>query len=348
VAHLLITGGAGFIGSHVVLALLEVGHSVVVLENFSNSSRESLARVRALAGSIAAGRLAVIEGDVRSDVDINRAFNSVPVGARINAVLHFAGLKAVGDSVQAPLNYWDVNLCGTCQLLRVMQKNGCRTLVFSSSCTVYGIPERVPILENSPIRPINPYGHSKASVEQMLADLALSEMGWRIACLRYFNPVGAHPSACIGEDPRGTPNNLFPFICQALVSRRRVLRIFGHDWPTLDGTCVRDYIHVMDLADGHIAALETLFEDDPQLLTLNLGTGHGHSVLEVVETFQRITGRSVPYELVGRRPGDAAITFADPEEASKRLGWRAKRGLENMCADSWAWQIANPSGYSSP
>jgi UDP-glucose 4-epimerase len=343
-AQLLITGGAGFIGSHTCLVLLEAGHRLVVLDNFSNSSPESLRRVLELAG-LAPGdpRLATIAGDIRSSDDLERAFQAA--AQPIEAVVHFAGLKAVGESVQDPLRYWDVNVAGSRCLLAAMQRQGCRTLVFSSSATLYGLPEQVPIAESAPIQPINPYGHTKAAVEQLLADLAASEAGWRIARLRYFNPVGAHPSGRIGEDPLGTPNNLFPFISQVAVGRRPELQVFGADWPTPDGSGVRDYIHVMDLADGHRAALHTLLAEPPQLLTLNLGSGQGHSVLELVQAFEAASGRAVPYRVVARRTGDAACTVANPELAAQRLGWRTQRSLNDICRDGWAWQQANPQGY---
>ena len=343
----LITGGAGFIGSHTALVLLEAGHSLVVLDNFASSCLESLRRVQELAGSEATGRLTVVEGDIRSAADLERAFAAAPENSPIEAVIHFAGLKAVGESVRDPLRYWDVNLGGSRQLLAAMQSQGCRTLVFSSSATLYGYPEVVPIPETAPIQPINPYGHSKAAVEQLLADLAASEPGWRIARLRYFNPVGAHPSGRIGEDPSGIPNNLFPFVSQVAVGRRQRLQVFGGDWPTPNGSGIRDYIHVMDLAEGHRAALEVLLAEPPQLLTLNLGSGQGHSVLHVVAAFEAASGRPVPYELVARRPGDAASSVADPALAAQRLGWRTRRGLAEMCRDGWAWQSANPSGYGS-
>ncbi|MDP4880741.1 MAG: UDP-glucose 4-epimerase GalE [Cyanobium sp. MAG_137] len=346
-AQLLITGGAGFIGSHSCLVLLEAGHNLVVLDNFDNSSPESLKRVLELAGPSAAGRLQLVEGDIRSAADLERAFKAAPAGQPISAVVHFAGLKAVGESVREPLRYWDVNLCGSRQLLEAMQAHGCRSLVFSSSATLYGMPELVPIPESAPIQPINPYGHSKAAVEQLLADLAASEAGWRIARLRYFNPVGAHPSGRIGEDPRGIPNNLFPFVSQVAVGRRDCLQVFGGDWPTPDGSGIRDYIHVMDLAEGHRAALDVLLAEPPQLLSLNLGSGQGHSVLEVVRAFELASGRSVPYAVVERRDGDAASTVADPRLATTRLGWRTHRSLEEMCRDGWAWQQANPEGYGS-
>jgi UDP-glucose 4-epimerase len=347
-AQLLITGGAGFIGSHTCLVLLEAGHQLVVLDNFSNSSPEALHRVAELAGlAEGSAQLRIVEGDIRNHSDLERAFDAAPAQQPIEAVIHFAGLKAVGESVQDPLRYWDVNLSGSRLLLDRMQSRGCRTLVFSSSATLYGYPEQVPIPETAPVRPINPYGHSKAAVEQLLADLAASEAGWRIASLRYFNPVGAHPSGRIGEDPNGIPNNLFPFISQVAVGRRDELQVFGSDWPTADGTGVRDYIHVMDLAEGHGAALETLFREPPQLLTLNLGSGTGHSVLEVIEAFTAANGRTVPYALVARRPGDAAITVADPDKAKQRLNWQTQRSLEDMCRDGWAWQSTNPQGYGS-
>jgi len=344
-ATLLITGGAGFIGSHTCLVLLEAGHRLVVIDNFANSSPESLRRVQELAGPGAAGRLTVVEGDIRSPGDLERAFAAGAAGGAIDAVVHFAGLKAVGESVREPLRYWDVNVAGSRQLLAALQTHGCRTLVFSSSATLYGIPEHVPIPETAPVQPINPYGHSKAAVERMLADLAASEPGWRIARLRYFNPVGAHPSGRIGEDPNGLPNNLFPFVSQVAVGRRERLQVFGGDWPTPDGSGVRDYIHVVDLAEGHRAALEVLLAEEPQLLTLNLGSGQGHSVLDVVAAFEQASGRPVPYAVVERRPGDAASTVADPALAAQRLGWRTRRSLADMCRDGWAWQSANPRGY---
>jgi len=343
VARLLITGGAGFIGSHTCVVLLEAGHQLVVLDDFRNSSPEALKRVEQLSGR----PLELVAGDLRDPGSLGRVFNGGPYasGGGIDAVIHFAGLKAVGESVAQPLMYWDVNLCGTRLLLQAMAAAGCRTLVFSSSATVYGYPTQVPIPETAPIQPINPYGHSKAAAEQLLADLAASEPGWRIGRLRYFNPVGAHPSGRLGEDPQGLPNNLFPFLSQVAVGRRSELQVFGSDWPTPDGTGVRDYIHVMDLAEGHRAALELLLAEEPQLLTLNLGSGQGHSVLELVQAFELASAKAVPYRLVERRPGDAAITVADPSLALERLGWRTQRSLGDICRDGWAWQSANPQGY---
>ena len=354
-AQLLITGGAGFIGSHTCLVLLDAGHDLIVLDNHSNSSPLAVEKVAVLAGLNTSEksdlqRLQLINGDIRDGNILEQLFERArSTGKPIEAVIHFAGLKAVGESVREPLRYWDVNLNGTRSLLAAMNASDCRTLVFSSSATLYGYPKSVPIPETAPIQPINPYGHSKAAVEQVLHDLAASTPNqWRIACLRYFNPVGAHPSGEIGEDPLGTPNNLFPFISQVAVGRREQLQVFGGDWPTSDGTCVRDYIHVMDLAEGHRAALDCLLAEPAQLLTVNLGSGKGASVLEVVHAFEQACGRNVPFEVVARRDGDAAITVADPVLAFQRLGWKTQRNLSDICLDGWAWQSANPAGYGKP
>ena len=345
---ILITGGAGFIGSHTCLVLLEAGHELVVLDNYANSSPEALRRVVELAGPGGEGRLQVIEGDIRCNADLERAFAAgASTGTGVDAVIHFAGLKAVGESVAEPLRYWDVNVSGSQHLLAAMRAHGCRTLVFSSSATLYGYPETVPIPESAPIRPINPYGYTKAAVEQMLRDIAASEAGWRIACLRYFNPVGAHPSGRIGEDPNGVPNNLFPFISQVAVGRREQVQVFGGDWPTPDGSGVRDYIHVMDLAEGHLAALKALLSGGDQLLQLNLGSGQGHSVLEVIEAFGRACGQAIPYVITERRSGDAAITVADPTEAKRQLNWQTRHNLNDICQDGWRWQHSNPGGYAA-
>ncbi|QEY32421.1 UDP-glucose 4-epimerase GalE [Synechococcus sp. RSCCF101] len=368
-ATVLITGGAGFIGSHTCLVLLQAGHRLVILDDFSNSSPRAVERLAELAGLIPTGpgswgdALRLVQGDIRHDHSLDLAFaaaqSSGPAGldAPVEAVIHFAGLKAVGESVAEPLRYWDVNLHGSRTLLEAMERHSCRCLVFSSSATLYGYPETVPIPETAPVQPINPYGHTKAAVEMLLADVAgcgagaTAEMespnGWRIARLRYFNPVGAHPSGQIGEDPDGIPNNLFPFVSQVAVGRRPSLRVFGSDWPTPDGTGVRDYIHVMDLAEGHRMALEALLAEEPQLLTLNLGSGRGISVLEVARAFEAASGRPIPVELVARRPGDAAVTVADPALAARRLGWRTQLGLDAICRDGWAWQSANPHGYAA-
>ena len=342
-ARLLITGGAGFIGSHTCVVLLEAGHELVVLDSFANSSPVALDRVSELAGR----PVQLVEGDVRDAAMLDRLFADATTSSQpIEAVIHFAGLKAVGESVAEPLRYWDVNLCGSRTLLAAMDAHGCRTLVFSSSATLYGYPETVPISESAPIQPINPYGHSKAAVEQLLRDVVASAPDqWSIASLRYFNPVGAHPSGRMGEDPNGIPNNLFPFVSQVAIGRREQLEVFGGDWPTPDGSGVRDYIHVMDLAEGHLAALNYLMAEPSQLLEVNLGSGQGHSVLDVVKAFEAASGCSVPYSVVARRAGDAAITVADPSLAAKRLGWQTKRSLADMCRDGWAWQSANPNGY---
>ena len=319
-SRVLVTGGAGFIGSHTCLVLLEAGYDLLILDNFSNSSPEALTRVAAVANvALDSQRLQIQRGDIRDPITLDELFSAAAASARpFDAVIHFAGLKAVGESVEKPLLYWDVNVSGSRTLLAAMDAHACRTLVFSSSATVYGYPETVPIPESAPVQPINPYGFSKAAVEQMLADLNSSAPNtWRIASLRYFNPVGAHPSGRIGEDPLGIPNNLFPFISQVAVGRREELKIFGSDWPTHDGTGVRDFIHVMDLAEGHKAALETLLSQGPQHLTCNLGSGDGASVLDVVNAFSAASGQDIPYALVDRRPGDAAITVADPTRAAR-------------------------------
>ena len=346
-SRVLVTGGAGFIGSHTCLVLLEAGYDLLILDNFSNSSPEALTRVAAVANVVLdSQRLQIQRGDIRDPLTLDEVFSAAAARGRpFDAVIHFAGLKAVGESVEKPLLYWDVNVAGSRTLLAAMDAHACRTLVFSSSATVYGYPETVPIPESAPIQPINPYGFSKAAVEQMLADLNSSAPNtWRIASLRYFNPVGAHPSGRIGEDPLGIPNNLFPFISQVAVGRREELKIFGSDWPTHDGTGVRDFIHVMDLAEGHKAALETLLSQGPQHLTCNLGSGDGASVLDVVNAFSAASGQDIPYALVDRRPGDAATTVADPTRAANTLLWRTKRTLTDICRDGWSWQQANPAG----
>ena len=337
--RVLITGGAGFIGSHTCLVLLEQGDELVVLDNFDNSSHRALERVKELSGS---AQLTLVEGDVRNPRAVDKALSAA--GA-VDGVIHFAGLKAVGESVANPLLYWDVNVNGSRVLARAMERHGCRTLVFSSTSTAYGEPEIFPLREDMPTAPVHPYAQTKVAVEQMLAALCRSG-AWQVACLRYFNPVGAHPSGRIGEDPLGIPNNLFPFITQVAAGRRERLRIFGNDYPTPDGTCIRDYLHVMDLAEAHGTALEHLFErqaSDP--LTLNIGTGRGLSVLDVVHGFEQATGLAIPYEIVERRKGDVPRLEACPQTAQTVLGWRARRSLEEMCRDGWAWQQANPSGY---
>lgn len=347
-AHILVTGGAGFIGSHTCIALLEAGHRLQILDNFTNSSPISLQRVAVLANVALGGeKLKIVRGDIRNTECLEKIFQkNSDQGIQIEAVIHFAGLKAVRESVENPLRYWDVNVSGTRNLLDTMNNHNCQSLVFSSSATLYGNTKINPIPESAPIQPINPYGHSKAAVEQMLNDLVKSEpKKWRIACLRYFNPVGAHPSGQIGEDPLGIPNNLFPLISQVAIGRRDYLQVFGEDWPTIDGSGVRDYIHVMDLAEGHRAALECLMAEDPQLLSLNLGSGKGTSVFEMVRAFETASGRPIPCRVANRRPGDAAITVADPSRAAALLRWQTQRDLHDMCRDGWAWQKANPMGY---
>ena len=358
-AHLLITGGAGFIGSHTCLCLLKEGHSVVVLDSFANSNLEALRRVAQLASlpplatslprlwhtrGVSGAALTVMEGDVRDPKDVERAMVLQPV----EAVLHFAGLKAPAESIQEPLRYWDVNVSGSRCLLEAMRHNGCRTLIFSSSATLYGLPAALPIPESAPVQPLHPYGHTKAAVEQLLADMAASEMGWRIARLRYFNPVGAHPSGLIGEAPRGEPTNLFPLIAQVALGQRASLPIFGLDWPTADGSGVRDFIHVMDLAEGHLSALNHLLrEEKDTLLTLNLGTGQGISVLEMVQALSAVSGKPIPQALLPRREGDTASSVADPSLARETLGWSSRRTLQDMCQDGWRWHTTNPNGYAS-
>ena len=339
VQRVLITGGAGFIGSHTCLVLLEQGHELVVLDNFDNSSPEALRRVQELAGST---QLNLVEGDVRDPSAVDQAFRAA---GTVDGVIHFAGLKAVGESVSDPLHYWDVNVNGSRVLAAAMDRHGCRTLVFSSTSTAYGKPETFPLREDMPTAPVNPYAETKVAVEQMLTALCRSG-SWQVACLRYFNPVGAHPSGRIGEDPMGIPNNLFPFMTQVAAGRRDRLLIFGQDYSTPDGTCIRDYLHVMDLAEAHGMALEHLWErTTPDPLTLNIGTGRGLSVLEMVRGFEQATGLTIPLEFVGRRPGDVPRSLASPEKAQTVLGWSAHRTLEEMCRDGWAWQQANPMGY---
>lgn len=335
-SSVLVTGGAGYIGSHTVLLLLEAGYSVVVLDNLSNSSRESLDRVERLTGK----SLEFIEGDIRDSDCLKKIFD----GHDIASVIHFAGLKAVGESVAQPLRYYDWNVTGTLRLLEAMDNAGVRTMVFSSSATVYGDPASVPIREDFPLSATNPYGATKLHIEDMLRDLYKSDDSWRLALLRYFNPAGAHESGEIGEDPNGIPNNLMPFIAQVAVGKREKLSVFGGDYPTPDGTGVRDYIHVMDLAEGHLAALQAL-EKTGGLITTNLGTGRGYSVLEMIQAFSRASGRDVSYQVVERRPGDVVTCYADPVHASKVLGWTASRGLNVMCEDHWRWQEKNPDGY---
>jgi len=334
----LVTGGAGYIGSHTVLLLLEAGYEVIVLDNFSNASAESIHRVEVLTGK----SVILIKGDIRIKEDLEKIFDM----HTIDAVIHFAGLKAVGESVEEPLRYYENNVYGTVVLCEVMAEYGCKSIIFSSSATVYGEPHTVPIKEEFPLSATNPYGRSKLMVEEILRDLYVSDPAWKVVLLRYFNPVGAHPSGFIGEDPNGIPNNLMPFIAQTAVGKRETLRIFGDDYPTHDGTGVRDYIHVMDLAQGHIKALEKMVSVTG-VLTVNLGTGEGYSVLDMVKAFEQASGRTVPYEIAPRRSGDIAACYADPSYAREVLGWEAEKGIDEMCADAWRWQYQNPNGYTN-
>jgi UDP-glucose 4-epimerase len=333
----LLTGGAGYIGSHTAVECLAAGHEVVVFDNLSNSSATSLERVVQITGK----RVDFVQGDIR-DRAAMRALFAEHV---IDAVVHFAGLKAVGESVEKPLLYYDNNIGGSIVLFEEMAAAGVKSVVFSSSATVYGDPARVPITEDFPLSATNPYGRSKLFIEDMLRDVDRAERGWKIALLRYFNPVGAHESGLIGEDPRGVPNNLMPYVAQVAVGRREQLSVFGGDYPTPDGTGVRDYIHVVDLARGHVAALNKLAELEG-VGTWNLGTGRGVSVLDLVRAFEAASGKPVPYEIVARRAGDVAQCWADPSRAERELGWRASYDLARMCADTWRWQQRNPDGYA--
>ena len=333
---ILVTGGAGYIGSHTAVELLNAGHQVVIVDNLCNSSAKVLDRIEALAGK----NFNFVQADVRDSAAIDRIFAE----HRIDGVIHFAGLKAVGESVAQPLRYFDNNVGSTLALLHAMDRANVRRIVFSSSATVYGDPEQVPITEGSRLQVTNPYGRTKLICEDILRDLQQADPRWHVAILRYFNPVGAHISGTIGENPSGTPNNLMPFITQVAVGQREFLSIFGKDYPTPDGTGVRDYIHVVDLAQGHLAALKFL-HDRQASITVNLGTGRGVSVQELADTFARVTGVPVPYRFVERRPGDVAACYADTRLAQEALGWQAQLGVERMCQDAWRWQSNNPKGY---
>lgn len=341
-ATILVTGGAGYIGSHACLALLQAGYAVVVIDNLCNSHARALERVRQLAGR----DLLFVQGDIRDAAALGRLF----ADHSIAAVMHFAGLKAVGESCQKPLLYYENNVLGTINLLQAMERASVKRLIFSSSATVYGFPERMPIDEEAPLSAYNPYGRTKQMIEQMLGDLCqpAAQGGWQVALLRYFNPVGAHESGLIGEDPGGIPNNLLPYVTQVAAGRREWLPVFGNDYPTADGTGVRDYIHVLDLVDGHLKALqklETLPEGGSFCRAWNLGTGQGYSVLDMVRTFEQVNGVAVPYRIMPRRDGDVASCWADATRARTELGWVAERDLATMLADSWRWQHNNPDGY---
>ncbi|MBR8189946.1 UDP-glucose 4-epimerase GalE [Burkholderia vietnamiensis] len=333
---ILVTGGAGYIGSHTTVELLDNGYDVVIVDNLVNSKVEAVRRIERITGKTPAFH----QVDVCDEAALAKVFDAHP----ITGTIHFAALKAVGESVEKPLEYYQNNLGGLFAVLKVMRERNVRQFVFSSSATVYGVPERSPIDESVPLSATNPYGQSKLIAEQILRDLEVSDPSWRIATLRYFNPVGAHSSGLIGEDPAGIPNNLMPYVAQVAVGKLEKLRVFGSDYPTPDGTGVRDYIHVVDLAKGHIAALDTLATRDASFV-VNLGTGQGYSVLEVVRAFEKASGRPVPYELVARRPGDIAECYANPQAAADIIGWRATLGIEEMCADHWKWQEGNPRGF---
>lgn len=334
--NVLVTGGLGYIGSHTCVALAQAGHRPFIIDNLSNAKPSVLDRLREVIGT----PIAFEQADVRDRSALRKAFSA----GSIDAVLHFAGLKAVGESVEQPLLYYDHNVGGTVALLEVMAERGVRRFVFSSSATVYGEPERLPLTEDHPLRPANPYGNSKLVVEHLLADYARADTEFRYAALRYFNPVGAHPSGRMGEDPSGVPQNLFPYVMRVAVGALPKLRVFGKDYQTPDGTGIRDFIHVMDLARGHVAALKAL-ERKGRSLTVNLGTGRGYSVLDAVKAFERACGARIPMEFVQRRPGDVAICFADPARAAAELEWSARLDLDSMCRDAWRWQSENPGGY---
>ncbi|KAL3498998.1 hypothetical protein ACH5RR_041730 [Cinchona calisaya] len=340
---ILVTGGAGYIGSHTVLQLLLGGYKTVVVDNLDNSSDIALNRVRELAAQHGSN-LVFHKMDLRDKATLDSLF----AAEKFHAVIHFAGLKAVGESVQKPLMYYNNNLIGTITLLEVMAAHGCKKLVFSSSATVYGWPKEVPCTEEFPLCAVNPYGRTKLFIEEICRDIYGSDSEWKIILLRYFNPVGGHPSGYIGEDPRGIPNNLMPFVQQVAVGRRPALTVFGNDYSTEDGTGVRDYIHVVDLADGHIAAVNKLSDPSIGCEVYNLGTGKGTSVLEMVAAFEKASGKKIPLVMAGRRPGDAEIVYASTKKAEQELNWKAKYGIEEMCRDQWNWASKNPYGYGSP
>lgn len=335
--NILLTGGAGYIASHTIIELYKKGHSVVAVDNFVNSCSESLKRV----GEIVGREIPFYEADVRNSESMNKIFDE----NKIDAVIHFAGLKAVGESIQMPLAYYENNMNATFVLLNVMRNHGCKNIIFSSSATVYGNPAQIPITEGCPKgHCTNPYGQTKSMLEEVLMDLYRSDNSWNVVLLRYFNPIGAHKSGKIGENPKGIPNNLMPYITQTAVGLRKELGVFGNDYPTHDGTGVRDFIHVVDLASAHVAALGAI-EKVCGLAIYNIGTGHGYSVLDVVKAFEKVNGVNVPYVIKPRRPGDIATCYCDPAKANKELGWKAQYGIEDMCRDAWNWQKNNPNGY---
>jgi len=336
--HILVTGGAGYIGSHTCLALLENGYQVTVIDNLSNSCSESLRRVEELAGKT----ITFFHTDLLDYQGVHKIFTDTPIP--FDAVIHFAGKKAVGESVALPLLYYHNNLTGTLHLCQVMANFGVKNIIFSSSATVYGDPASVPITEDFPLSCTNPYGRTKLMIEEILTDIHRADPEWHIGLLRYFNPVGAHESGRIGENPQGIPNNLMPYISQVAVGKLAQLSVFGNDYPTPDGTGVRDYIHVVDLAEGHVKAIDKLYQK-PGVAIYNLGTGRGYSVLEMIKAFAEASGREIPYRIVARRPGDVATCYADASKALRELGWQARFGLAEMCRDTWRWQSGNPEGY---
>ena len=346
--RVLLTGGAGFIGSHISLLLLERGFDVIILDSFINSSSNVITRIkRYLDNKNIQYKLETINGDIRDKKVLdNIFFRSVKDNKPIDIVIHLAGLKSVSESLTNPLHYWDVNVLGTLNLLLTMKEYECYSLVFSSSATIYGLSDSVPMTEEHKISPINPYGKTKVAIENMFYDLYRSNINlWKICCLRYFNPVGAHPSGLIGEDPIGVPNNLFPFLTQVAIGRQKLLNIYGDDWDTNDGSGIRDYIHIIDLAEGHLASLDFLNSKESCLEYVNLGSGKGYSVFQIIRQFELSTGCKIPFSIQIRRDGDVAISYADISKAKKLLGWAPKRSLEQICLDGWNWQIKNPLGY---
>ena len=347
---ILVTGGAGFIGSHTCYVLLRENFNLIILDSFVNSYLLSIKRVSNLVGiKNFEKRINLIKGDIRNTKLLDDIFNNAQDFKKpIEAVIHFAGLKSVRESLLEPIRYWDVNVMGTLNLLKVMQKHNCFTIIYSSSATIYGIPKTLPLNENSSIEPVNTYGSTKAAVEKIFCDLKNGKYSnyWKIASLRYFNPIGAHPSGQIGEDPLNEPNNLIPYITQVCIGKRKKLLIYGNDWETIDGTGVRDYIHVMDLAEAHFAALSYLLESDSKLISFNIGTGKGTSVLELLKTFQEVNNLTVPYTFASRREGDVPIYYSDNRKALSCLNWEPKLTLSDMCRDSWNWQKLNPNGFN--
>ncbi|KAI3453672.1 hypothetical protein Pfo_010335 [Paulownia fortunei] len=342
--RILVTGGAGFIGTHTVVQLLKQGFKVSIIDNLDNAVEEAVHRLRQLVGPQLSQNLDFHLGDIRNVEDLEKLFSQT----KFDAVIHFAGLKAVGESVAHPMRYFDNNLVGSINLYKIMAKYNCKKLVFSSSATVYGQPDKIPCLEDSELKAMNPYGRTKLFLEEIARDIPMADPEWRIILLRYFNPVGAHESGMLGEDPKGIPNNLMPYITQVAVGRLPELNVYGHDYPTHDGSAIRDYIHVMDLADGHVVALEKLLEcKDIGCVAYNLGTGRGTSVLEMVAAFERASNKKIPIKLCPRRPGDATAVYASIDKAGKELGWKAKYGIDEMCRDQWKWASQNPWGYQS-